>query len=124
MTDRVTWLRAQLDADEQELRDGYQVVRSGYDYFAVCDLCGESTGRGDAENAEHAWNDHVERVHRKARVLRQVAAMRKIVDMCQAGVDPQTPVTPGVRAGYRAILGNLATIYADRDGYNPEWAPE
>ena len=117
MSDLVAWLRAQMDADEQELRDGYQVVRSGYDYFAVCDLCGESTGRGDAE---HAWNDHVERVHRKARVLRQVAAMRKIVDMCLAGIDPQTPVTPGVRAGYRAILTDLAAIYADRDGYG-EW---
>ena len=120
MTDLVTWLRAQLDADEQELRDGYQVVRSGCDYFAVCDLCGESTGRGDAENAEHAWNDHVERVHRKARVLRQVAAMRAIVDACEYTLDYEDYGWPLARD----VLRQLATIYADRDGYQPDWAPE
>ena len=143
MSDLVTWLRAQLDADERSAR---RADSSGCRWSAVTDAdvgpgvrtelgkevqwqrdipyavwhCeDEQDGCPEAARGCIAEAEHIAR-HDPARVLRQVAAMRKIVDMCLAGIDPQAPVTPGVRAGYRAILTDLAAIYADRDGYG-EW---
>ena len=138
MTDLVTWLRAQMDTDEQGAR---AASPGGWTYGDVDSIGGgslydESRMIGSLHYEQPTDHDgrivrhlleyeadangrHIA-VHDPARVLRQVAAMRKIVDMCLAGIDPQTPVTPGVRAGYRAILTDLAAIYADRDGYG-EW---
>lgn len=69
--------------------------------------------------------------HDPARVLREVAAKRQIIDMheaMQAGVEASAgTVLAGaakVRLGaYGNVLRALASAYSDRNGYQPGWAP-
>ena len=99
MSDLVTWLRAQMDADVQRIAPGPEP--------------------GD-------WCDRADGLHLDARRATQlVDAMRKIVDLHSpepgqhpdfCGHDLRELPCPTLRAS--------ASMYADRDGYNPEWAPE
>ena len=113
----VDFIRRQLDADERSAMIaagpiGYNWQADGGSVFAehptdeIVDYAGQA--------AEHIA------VHDPARVLRQVAAMRAIVDACEYTLDYEDYGWPLARD----VLRHLATIYADRDGYQPEWAPE
>ena len=154
MTDLVTWLRAQIDANEQGAR---AASPGGWTYGDVDSIAGGSLydesrmigslhyeqptdhdGRIVRHLLEHeadANGRHIA-VHDPARVLRQVAAMRKIVDehaprttsyldapdetSCRRCGKPDEYPVPYPCPTLRA----LAAVYADRDGYRPEWAPD
>ena len=125
MSDLVTWLRAQLDADERIARGARA------DYFTP-EVLLQFSAAGDAAHVV---------THDPARVLRQVAALRAIVALHRH--DTVTWAMSGEEtigcvicywgqcdragpddAGWCETLRHLATVYADRDGYQPEWAPE
>jgi hypothetical protein len=82
----------------------------------------ELDGCPDVARGWIAEAEHIAR-HDPAWVLAEVAAKRRIVRLCEAGIDPKAPATPGVRAGYRAILGYLALPYAEHPDYQEEWKP-
>ena len=127
VSDLVTWFRAQMDADEQVALATIGVnVRAGM-------RRGESPPRWTVDGSEirddspdrilrvrHTWAREAEHiaVHDPARVLRQVAAMRAIVDACEYTLDYEDYGWPLARD----VLRHLVTIYADRDGYG-EWTP-
>ena len=54
--------------------------------------------------------------------------MRKIVDAYErayhGGEFAETEAQHARRVALEEAVEALATIYADRDGYQPEWAPE
>ena len=140
VSDLVAWLRAQMDADERSAMIaagpiGYNWQADGGSVFAehptdeIVDYAGQA--------AEHIA------VHDPARVLHQVAAMRKIVDLhrswadepyrhphaeryCQTCSDDDISwwTDSGSPEWPCPTLRLLTTVYADRDGYRPEWAPE
>ena len=161
MTDLVTWLRAQIDANEQGAR---AASPGGWTYGDVDSIAGGSLydesrmigslhyeqptdhdGRIVRHLLEHeadANGRHIA-VHDPARVLHQVAAMRKIVDLhrswadepyrhphaeryCQTCSDDDISwwTDSGSPEWPCPTLRLLTTVYADRDGYRPEWAPE
>ena len=125
MSDLVTWLRAQLDADERSAMIaagpiGHNWQADGGSVFAehptdeIVDYAGQA--------AEHIA------VHDPARVLRQVAAMRAIVDAYERayhgdGIE-ETEAQHARRVALEETVEALATVYTDRDAYNPDWAPE
>ena len=112
MSDLVTWLRAQLDADERIARGARA------DYFTP-EVLLQFSAAGDAAHVV---------THDPARVLRQVAAMRNIVDAYEFAIH-RAAQHRGDVASSAAVLVMLhvlklaATIYADRDGYREEWRP-
>ena len=124
MSDLVTWLRAQLDADERSAMIaagpiGHNWQADGGSVFAehptdeIVDYAGQA--------AEHIA------VHDPARVLRQVAAMRAIVDAYERAYHgeqfAETEAQYARRVALEEAVEALATMYADRDGYREEWRP-
>lgn len=135
--DLVTWLRAQLDADEQvalpaaeagaeweaDERGRVEVANpvsdsTAFEYTVVFD---EGSPSG-AQAAHIAWWD-------PARVLRELEAKRAILDLhheyvgvCAYCVNArgEHQREPWPCPTFRL----LALPYADRPGYRPEWAPE
>lgn len=138
MDELITWLRAQLDDDERvarAVRSGpWRTViipdRSGPD--TVLELGGTddrvvSTGFFDDDPVRPAEAEHIARWD-PARVLAEIAAWRRILDLCVAlGPDPgfagEWELYPGDMAemATRTIL-ELAQPYAGRDGWREEWA--
>lgn len=117
MADLVQWLRAQLDADAAEIADPY---------------------------AEKAWHTRDCAIHPDAwgnegsscdcgvpaRVLREVEAKRWILDLhslvgtLQTGARIETVAScPICRVWPCSTVRLLASVYADRDGYQEGWAP-
>ena len=139
MSDLVTWLRAQLDTDEANALAACQ--GDGYREWDNPSTGVVQVAGGDLEGLVLAPRNaalHIA-VHDPARVLRQVAAMRKIVDWCSQrdriyvgthlsdhdAPRPEDFVEGRLKHPQDAVvLRHLAAVYADRDGYNPEWAPE
>ena len=159
MTDLVTWLRAQLDADERTAlaalrydlpaawvaeHGGVRTVepyhRPGHVWDGQTVIVARVLGTVGEFHAEMRNAEHIA-VHDPARVLRQVAAMRAIVALHRH--DTVTWAMSGEEtigcvicywgqcdragpddAGWCETLRHLATVYADRDGYQPEWEPE
>lgn len=149
-TDPLPWLLAQLDADEQKaqaatpgpwrigevehgsttvdgpdaLQDGgpdpeaphrrRQVMRPRVVIPPDCDY-GPTVDLADAQHIA---------THDPARVLRQVAAMRLIV----AEHGDQHECTDRRASEYPYVgcrtLRLVASVYADRPGFDPRWAPE
>ena len=60
-----------------------------------------------------------------ARVLREVEAKRRIVDVAAECADGMwhTGYTCGAENGYADILDHLAAVYADHPDYREEWRP-
>jgi len=143
--DLVTWLRAQLDADEAAARatgthldwqDDHGGAGSGVDRKGVDDYS-EAVVVYVGEVEEHDAR-HIAR-HDPASVLRDIAAKRAIVDLhgpelpiCEDGYRPgathadvaRSVLANGAPAGVPCLtLRLLASAYSHRDGYRPEWAP-
>ena len=118
MTDLMAWLRAQMDADERPAlaAAARYVAPDGQAYWPLPSV------RARFRDADDGIRAGLELIasHDPARVLRQVAAMRAIVDACEYTLDYEDYGWPLARD----VLRHLATMYADRDGYQPEWAPE
>jgi hypothetical protein len=129
----VEWLRARLDEDEQVAReaspgewrpdaapDGRWYIDPGHD----TDDVGQAARRADAE--------HIAR-HDPARVLREVEAKRRILDL-HADTRPYVYRDDGTRACGECGDGTvempcltvrlLALPFADAPGYRDEWRPE
>lgn len=111
----VTWLRAQIDEDERVAQ------------FAM-------PRRGEEWNASygHAFVilvdvDRHSKRHSPARVLREVQAKRRILEVAtsQIKVAEILPPEHAQQAAARAqgIIQLLAVPYADRPGYRDEWRP-
>jgi hypothetical protein len=125
----VEWLRQQITEDEQVALDagGSRWKRELYDYVVEATdngfiVCGE--GRPSGGRA-----DHIAR-HDPARVLREVAAKRKMLELHEyataawaLGRDKLNPPTVhlGASTMTKAVLRVLAEIYEDRPGFNPAW---
>jgi hypothetical protein len=136
----VAWLRAQLDEDERVAwaalhPDAVQPGTWSADQYAD-----DPERRHVSEDkAGHYWSvahevlapiaDHIAR-HDPARVLRDVAAKRAIVDEAALAFGA-TAVDDEVRDHVESVrqlweldvLRPLASAYADRPGYREEWAP-
>jgi hypothetical protein len=123
MDDLVTWLRAQLDADEAAALvasqgvgcDKWDTPATGIVRMAGGDL----TGLGLVQAPRDAA-DHIAR-HDPASVLRDVAAKRAIVDRLDA---PENSHSQEAWYAIEYDIALIASAYADRDGYRPEWAPQ
>ena len=125
MDDLVTWLRAQLDEDERLAVRCASVGNYRWSEPSEDDPDGHVVdGRGGIIIWDEGANlsAHIAR-HDPARVLREVAAKRAIVDRITDQLDRSDnpwwyadTVTP--------ILRHLAAVYSDRDGYRQEWAPD
>jgi Family of unknown function (DUF6221) len=134
----VAFLREQLDTDERVARGAHPgpwaAQRGGLSYV-VTDYPGTLPGKMDFEigrpdliarlaatmgraESEYANADHIA-LHDPARVLREVAAKRRIVDWveCELADDAEQRML-------QEIARWLALPYNDRPGYLPEWAAE
>jgi hypothetical protein len=129
----IVWLRVQLDTDEQTARRaGANDPTWAYDRetFTVSTRGGWSIAarKDDGSPINDVDGEHIAE-HDPARVLRQVAAFRAILDehpplsngacdRCDEGAfsyERKIWPCPTVRA--------LASVYSRRPGYQPEWAP-
>lgn len=129
--DLIAWLNAQLDEDERRAEwaatlidgkwDSWQVVAQ--QLFACCDTVPRIDRVGQ----------HLMHTSDPARVLREAAAKRSIIEAAEeaSGLDAQ--VDGEFRVGSRdpvaepyigdIILRALAAVYSDRPGYREEWTP-
>jgi Family of unknown function (DUF6221) len=138
MNDLITWLRAQLDDDERVaraasmapwLRDeaNASIRHSGpsaskssesFGMYVIASVGAHDIGRPSHEDAEHIarWDP--------ARVLAEIDAKRRILDMW---ADAQDAEFPNFEGGYAAalddVVSRLALPYADRPGFRAEWRP-
>jgi hypothetical protein len=130
----VTWLRAQLDEDERVARAAGGKWGNGLPatihpnptvFRTVTRGAGVVCGSILSEDAEHIAR------HDPARVLREVAAKRAVVELL-AHDAPHSVVTgqaqredfrDGWQFAVRDALCLLALPYASHPGYRPEWAP-
>lgn len=95
MDELLTWLRAQLDADEQGARQALE----------------------DLHPALRSFTRH-------AHVLRQVAAHRAILDHVERELADTGGDNPWWYADrLLPVIQHLAAAFADRPGYRDEWRP-
>lgn len=117
MDDLVTWYRAQLDGDERVARQMVaEPTSSGFYLEAETDATNIMTVAAHV----YRWSP--------ARVLAEVAAKRRIVELAelaQGAAAVSTPLLKGREQGYRQALTEavreLAQPYAERPGWREEW---
>ncbi|MGC5033064.1 DUF6221 family protein [Micromonospora sp. DT229] len=113
MNDLVTWLRAQLDEDEERTRELLYWTQQTILALKEPKLLGKYIP---------GWHDwpKVERLCRER--LAEVDAKRRILD------DAAGYIADGMEAATDGLAGRvvayLALPYADRPGYRDEWRPE
>lgn len=125
--DLAQWLREQLADDEQTARAAHQPNwltdgRRGLRYGLDDEWMADALTTADA--------DHIAR-HDPARVLREIDAKRRIIDLCEPPLvevtglrDSEPQYLPGAGAPWgEDVLRLLALPYADRPGYRDEWRP-
>lgn len=129
--DLVAWLRQQLDHDEQ-------VARAALDpddpapWASLGTLVAGTSGLDRGSGARlRALRAHIA-LHDPARMLRQVAAHRAILDLYVASIERDQQMreaigTAPLRAAtgaYRETVLRIAATYSDRPGYDPAWTAE
>ena len=128
--DLVDFLRARLDDDEQTAREAAKIDG---DQWSVA---GPSSNDPDRVEGNTGWGavgyDMVEPVvhhvarHDPARVLREVAAKRAILERYAVSVKEAELSAGGWADGYdRALelcVRSVAAVYADHPAYRAEWA--
>ena len=111
--DLATWLRAQLNADEQWV--GCLPTDADYERCAVTGSLSINHMRA-LRVVTDTWKADLAA---KRRIIAGYEAAEKYAE-----VDEWDASNAGVAAGlWRAVI-DLASAYADRPGYQPEWAPE
>jgi hypothetical protein len=100
----VEFLRARLDEDERAAQAGL--------HSDVVAMVARQSGKNSALNF---W-----RRHDPARVLRRVAAERRIVDEFVASSDPDLP--SAYAGGLETAVRLLALVHADHPDCRAEWA--
>jgi hypothetical protein len=132
MTDLVTWLTQQLDHDErvaQTVLDRYVDVRDGSRYWPLPSV----EARFHDADPEIAAGLELIKANGPARVLRQVAAHRRILAACietrgrrdhwaEVGVERFLDRGHIELEVFGYALRALASIYAAREGYDAAWA--
>ena len=127
MTDLIAFLNARLDEDEAAALESYYegqrwlTEEEGVYRWPDDELVHMADRKADAR--------HIAR-HDPARVLREVAAMRRIVHRCErASTVPESVVsfTRGQDDGYRQAcmdaVADLASVDSDHPDYREEWKP-
>lgn len=136
--DLIAWLRAQLDDDERVAREatpgpwvtnGTSVWRKPDDSWDFRRAMEGQHGRmpfvmvDPGETSEPLNAEHIARWD-PARVLGEVDAKRRIIDLFESHADAQFPDSYG---GYASAMEDAVQIialpYADRAGYRDEWRP-
>ncbi|WP_338683897.1 DUF6221 family protein [Streptomyces acidiscabies] len=119
MDDLVAWLRVQLDEDERTAlaaSPGPWSVNAESDEVLAVDGVTVAEGFALSGGQLRATTEHIAE-HDPARVLREVEALRRIVDR-YAWLREH-----GDTGGTAWVLPLLALPYADRPGYREEWRP-
>lgn len=130
MSELVDWYRAQLDEDERVARAAGSRLDGSYEWVA-----GEANADGVRTKAgtpvtRFSWPNEMEHIarHDPARVLRDVAAKRAIVDAYEHKAESMARY-PGLGnasglVSLTIVLRQLASAYSDRPGYREEkWKP-
>jgi hypothetical protein len=131
MDDLVTWLREQIDEDEQVARradhaDPAPWCTEGHERDARVLTYTGGVFHGSSGDMRLAVAEHIAR-HDPARVLREVKAKRRILDGIASRLDEDEDdhrwegadaETDGMAS---TVLRLLALPYADRPGYRDEW---
>lgn len=109
MTDLVAWLRERLDEDER-------VARSAREGFFQPETLSIFAAVSDAAHVI---------THDPARVLRQVAAHRRILDEYEQTVEyyaTHRAAPAGELHGLLFAVKAIASIYSDHPGYDTAWS--
>ena len=109
MTDLLTWLRAQLDAEERDARAASDGV---VDWIA-----GDVGANGEDEAGEHIAN------WLPSRVLAEVAAKRAILDWTERLDDFGTTNNLWAMPEVTTVWALLASPYSHLPGYQEDWKP-
>jgi len=147
--DLVEWIRAQLAVDEQKAtaatpgpwRHNPDKVwrKPGTSWFEEAVFAGPAgkdaitvAGTGETDDVQSMRDAEHIALHDPARVLREVEAKRKVIELYEYAVaawllDRDKPNPPTVHLGEKAmaeaVLQALALPYSDRPGYREEWRP-
>jgi hypothetical protein len=139
--DLITWLRAQLDDDERVATDRARLAGDVWTAVEVApgrwEVVGAG-GRGTVAQGLPQWEaEHIAR-HDPARVLRRVAADRRILDLHEGdhecstirrGVDYEGVPYEEIDNCTWVLDGDCSTVrlmalpHAARPGYREEWRP-
>lgn len=133
MDDLITWLRACLDEDERVAREAagapWVAEIPGAVHVDAAAIAENRAWRnfGFVASVEHdADRQHLARWD-PARVLAEIAAKRRILDLHAFGGTPPLSAADECRECVSDFpcptVRLLALPYADRPGYRPEWAP-
>lgn len=121
------FLRARLDEDEHRfdlpdfIEDAESARSPGWGNRGPCPLCGASLFDGNEAATEIGWWNHVECVHDHARMLREVAAIRELLD-CIDLLDKKLLETDHSLTSYSyGVLESLADIWSEHPEYE-SWA--
>lgn len=124
----IGWLRAQVEEDQRTAEATLQASP----HWQNLDMDGELRDSANAGTVciapEHNTRAHIAR-HDPARVLREVAAKKAIIEaweLAHSIVDQ--PGCPDDRRigefdGLDEAVRHLAAVYADRPGYDESWRP-
>lgn len=129
--DIAAFVRARLTEWEQTARqatEGPWIAEvSGETGHCVIPADAQSTREHVAKTQLYAAAFDAEHIaaHDPARVLRQVAAMRAVVDWHDMDVAHNRGYAPDTEGGtLLVVLAHLATIWQDHPDYRPGWAPD
>jgi len=130
VTDLRDFIAARLDEDEAAARVATEGPWSfvGYDdsgWAVVANDEHEIVSRSGSDDATHTA------LHDPARVLREVAAKRAILEYHATTLHEATPLRRQSMSDEQfarvldaeRTLGWLAAVYSDHPDYNPEWGP-
>lgn len=137
MSDLVEWLRGVLDEDERIARKAAGTAWEKRAFHWHADGREVRCEYGNTLIVKFSWPQEIEHIvlHDPAAVLADIEAKRKIIDLhFEINADCTICVVP--RWGYPVHGGCdpqrwpcptlllLASAYAHRPGYRPEWSPE
>jgi hypothetical protein len=129
------FVRARLDERERSMgcpefvEDTASVRGPGWGSVGGCPLCGVHMWDGYESSVEVGWYDHVEEVHQRTRVLREVAALRAMVDKDEGAASEYgdgSELSSYGDTGYTVwrahfTMCTLAAIWSDHPDYDPAW---
>jgi hypothetical protein len=132
MSDLVTWLRAQLDADERVAREAACAPWTADIPRAVhvdaSAIAANPAWRKLGYVATVGWEADRQHIARwdPARALAEIDADRRILDAYESDNNRDLYGGCGDDCEWKAlgwIIRVRATVYADREGYRDEWRP-
>lgn len=118
------FLRARLDDDEAKARAAHGATWVASRRGGVVDLDDAEGHEIAGRDGGLAWPDADFMAHHDpARVLREVAAKRRLVDQWADRYDDNPHATSPEAADAADVLHTLASVYSDHPDYQRQWAP-